>query len=303
MSATVRGISVEGRSGSIDKDGVREFELVYLVHTDDKKDGPATVRVAAGIPSIGDTYSAGNESDVYAVCIEKSVEQTESPYDWRVRIRYTTDPGATTPTSLVGDNPLDAPAELSFGFEKRRIIIPGRFNNPIGPPSDKKYDAGIYAPNGELFDPQPEADVHDPVWHIRKNVASISYAAFMALADCVNADTFNGAEPRQLQFRPPTAERKWHKAIGYYWTVNYSLAYRWETWDLQILNQGTYYYPSGTPAAWWGSTELRHVQVDKQFNVVPVNLTTDGDINTGATPTFTRIRFFREIVFGSLALL
>lgn len=301
MTATVRGISVEGRDGSINQDGVREFTLIYKVQTNDKRDGAAIVRIAPGIPSIGDTYTAGNESDPSAVCISKEPEPTDSPFEWLVVCRFTTDPGAYEPKQY--DNPLAQPPELSFGFQERRILIPGRFNNPNAPPTNQSWDRGLFAPNGELFDPQPEVDIADPVWNIKKNVQTISYLDFMTLANSVNSDFFNGVGPRQLMLKPPTAVRKWHKTISYYWEVSYQLVFRWETWDIQILNQGTYYFPTSTPTNWWGTTENRHVKIDTQGNVLVVNLTTAGDINNTATPTFTRIRFFREIPFGTLNLL
>lgn len=302
MTATVRGISVGGRDGGISQSGHRTFTLVYKVVTDDKRDGPATVRVALGIPSIGDTYSAGNDSDTSAVCVDKRViEHDDSPFEWTVECEFTTDPGAYEPKQF--DNPLLQPAELSFGFQERRILIPGQFNNPNSPPSSKDYEQGIFASNGELFDPQPEADIHEPIWYVKKNVQTISYADFMALANCVNADYFQGAEPRQLRFKPPSAVRKWHKNVNYYWEVSYALAYRWETWDIQVLNQGSFYWSGGKPNNIWSTTQARKVQLDRSGNTVIVNLTTDGDINASATPNFTRIRFFREINFGSLNLL
>lgn len=236
-----------------------------------------------------------------AVCVNKRAITTESPFEWLVECEFTTDPGAYEPQQY--DNPLLVPPELTFGFQERRILIPGRFNNPISANSSQDWEAGIYAPNGELFDPQPEVDIADPVWNIKKNVASISYQTFMALANCVNADNWQGVSPRQLRFKPPNAVRRWHKSINFYWEVSYSLVYRWETWDIQKLNQGTYYFPSGTPTNWWGTTENRHIKTDTHGNRLVINLTTDGDINDTATPTFTRIRFFREIMFGSLNIL
>lgn len=301
MTATVRGISLDGREGTINQSGHRTFSVVYKVQTDDKRDGPGVVRVAPGIPSIGNTYTAGNDIDTSAVCVNKHPYPTDCPFEWLVECEFTTDPGAYEPQQF--DNPLQQPPELTFGFQERRILIPGRFNNPIGPNSNKDWEAGIFAPNGELFDPQPETDIADPVWNIKKNVQNISYEAFMALANCVNADFFQGVEPRQLRFKPPSAVRKWHKNIGFYWEVAYQLVYRWETWDIQILNQGTYYFPTSTPSNWWGTTEARHIKVDTHGNRLVVNLTTAGNINNTATPTFTRIRFFREIQFGSLSLL
>lgn len=304
MTATVRGISVDGRGGSIDLNA-REYSIVYKVGTDDRADGPSTVRIAFGIPSIGDVYAPGNDIDNAAVVISKEVEQGDSPWEWLVTVKYSTDIGDKQLQNLEQqiDNPLLIPPEVTFGFQERRILIPGSFNNPIGPPSSGGWEAGIFAPNGELFDPQPEADYADPVLSVKKNVQTIDYATLMKLANCVNSDLFQGAEPRQLRIKPPTANRKFHKSIGYYWELAYSLVYRWETWDVQVLNQGTFYWTGGKPTNVWGTTTLPKVKAIPNGQLRMVNLTTSGDVNTSSTPTFTRIRYYREVPFGSLGIL
>lgn len=307
MAATVRGISVDSgdRGSSINIDGVTEYTIVYKVSTDDKRDGARAARIAPGVPSIGDTYTPGNDLDAHAVVVGKDVRQGDAPTEWLVDVTYSTDVGGKDPKAINYDsyNPLNDPPDISFGFQERRILVPGSYNNPIGPPTDKGWEAGIFAPNGDLFDPQPEVGIADPVWHIKRNLQSISYSQFTALANAVNSDTFEGIEPRQLQLKPPTAQRKWHKACNYYWEVSYQIAYRWETWDIQILNQGYYYWPSGKPASVWSTTTLPSVKKLATGELRMVNLTTDGNVNNGSAPTFTRIRFFREIPFSPLGLL
>lgn len=304
MTATVRGISIDDASGSINKDGEREYRIVYKVQVDDKRDGAAAVRTAFGIPNLGDAYNPGNDSDFEAVVISKEPRRVpDCPFEWEVEVVYSTNTGQREPKQYA--NPLAEPPEITFGFEERRIIIPGRYNDPLGPPSGKEWQQGIFAPNGELFDPQPEATYADPVWNIKRNVAfgSVTYGGLMALANAVNSDYFNGAESRQLKMKPAQASIRWHKAIGDYWEVSYALIYRWETWDIQVLNQGTYYFSGGKPTSVWGTTVNRLVKRDASGCPLVVNLTTNGDINNSATPTFTRIRFYREIPFSSLGIL
>ncbi len=303
MTATVRGISSGGRRGVVEQLGEKEYVVVYKVVTDDKRDGPIIARQAFGIPSIGDLYVAGNESDFGgAVVVRKeAIQSDDSPFEWEVIVTYSSDIGSRQPTQWL--TPLDEPPEISFGFQERRIMIPGIYNDAGTPDPNGDWQNGIYAPNGELFDPQPEASIADPVWTITKNVQSISYDAFMKLANCVNSDSFQGVSQRQLMMKPPTAQRLWHQLIGYYWKVSYQIVYRFETWDIQVLNQGTYYYASGTPTNWWGSTQLRQTKKDDSGNPIIVNLTTGGDINTTRTPTFTRIRYYREINFSALGII
>lgn len=305
MTTTIRGISVNNRDGSENLDGVRELTVEYKVESNDKRDGVLTALATAGIPNIGDIYQAGNESDAGMVVVNKQAAPVDNcPFEWTVTVTCSNDIEDDPVGFVYQDNPLAKPAEISYGFQTRRILIPGQYNNPVGPPSSHDWEQGIFAPNGELFDPQPEAEIDEPILTIKKNksVAEVSGQDFMSLNNCVNADPFQNAEVRQLRLKIPQAIRQWHKSVGYYFEVTYTMAYRYETWDIQLLNQGTYYFAGGKPAATWSTTQNRLTKKDDAGNPLIVNLTTNGDINTTATPTFTRIRFFREINFGSLGL-
>lgn len=307
MTVTVRGIKkgggVEG-SQSIEQD---EYTVIYYVVTDERRDGPRTIMTAFGIPNIGDTYVAGHDFDNAAVVIDKSARQRDDcPFEWDVTVTYSTAP-ESDPSAFAQDNPLLQPAEISYGFQARRVLIPGSYNDPLGPPNDNAWQQGIFAPNGELFDPQPEWELYEPVLTIKRNLASISGAAFMSLANCVNSDVYQNAQPRQLRMLAPTAVRKWHRNVppmgGFYWEATFAMAFRWETWDIQVLNQGTYYFTGGKPASVWSTTVARKTKTDDHGNPLIVNLSTNGDINTTTTPTFFRRRVAREISFSNLDLL
>lgn len=306
MTATVRGISPEGREGTRNLQA-REYTVVYKVGTDDRADGPNIVMSAFGVPAIGDLYSPGNDFDNAAVVISKDCKQGASPWEWEVSVTYSTDVGDVDLTTLGEniDNPLNEPPEIVYSFQPRTILVPGQYNDPLGPPADKGWEAGIFAPNGELFEPQPEVEIDEPVVQVTRNVALADFdaATILALSNCVNADFFFGAEPRQLKLKSPSASRKFHKQIGFYWVVQYSLIFRWETWDIQVMNQGHFYWPSGKPTSVWSTTTLPSVKRLASGELRLVNLTTNGNINTTTTPTFTRIRFFREINFTSLGIL
>lgn len=304
MTAAVRGISVENRGGNLNKEGFVEYNATYLVVTDDRSDGPVQVGDAFGIPKLGDQFQVGNDFDGRAVCIAKSVDQGDSPWEWKVEVTWSSDLKEEPKEDI---SPLDEPPEISYGFQTRRILVPGRFQNPDAPPPSADLDRGIFAPNGELFDPQPEVDLAEPVLTIVKNIADadLDDQELMALANAVNSDDFRGATARQLKMNAPQAVRKWDKEIGYYWTVTYGMAFRWETWDVQLLNQGTYYFDGGVSSSVspWSTTQARLTKKDDQGNPKVINLTSSGDINDTTTPTYTRLRVFREITFGNLGII
>ena len=304
MATTLRGVSVEGRDGSENLDGIKELTVVYKVQSNDKRDGQLTVLNTAGIPRIGDTYSVGNESNIALVVVNKQAAQVDGcPFEWTVTVTCSNDVGEDPTKNLYQDDPLNKPAEISYSFQTRRILVPGYYNNPSSPPVSKDWQKGIFMPNGELLDPQPEVEIDEPILTIKKNKAAseVSGQLFMTLSNCVNSDPFQNAERRQLRMKIPQAVRQWHKSIGYYWEVTYAMAFRYETWDIQLLNQGTYSWLGGKPADI--SEETPEVFTDGHGNPKLVNLTANGDWNTSDTPTFTRIRYFREIPFSSLNIL
>lgn len=297
MTATVRGISVEGRDGSWGESN--EYTLTFKVSTDDPNDGPAEVLAAPGIPERGWVYSFGNDFDVNATCTDKRAREAGSPWEWLVEVSFASPAGGGSPT--VVDNPLNEPPIISLSFANRRIPITGYFSSPTAANPQGEWEEAVVAPNGEKFDPPPEVDISEPIISVRRNVASINYFSFVSLADCVNNDNFLGSDLRQWRLIAPSAERQHDPQIGFYWTVSYQLAFRWTKWDVQLLNQGSYYWAGGKPDDITGQTP--NTKLDDAGNPVIVNLKADGDINDTATPTFTSIRWYREVSFNSLGLI
>jgi hypothetical protein len=301
MTATVRGIKADGRSGSIDVDFNREYTVVYLVGTDDRSDGPQVVMSAFGIPNVGDIYTPGNDFDAQAIVIGKAPRQT-SPWEWEVDVSYSTqvEEKPEQPAS-----PLEEPPKVSWGFQERRILVHGYYNTSLAPDARTGWDRGIFNSAGELYEPHPEVDIAEVVLNVSRNVASIDWATFFALANCVNFAPWNGADSRTLRLKAPTADSAYDRTIGTYWQVSYGVVYRYDTWDIQILNQGTFYKS--------GSKKVKFTMPDGTGFVGL--LTTGGDalnasstehIGTwysgGADPTYTRMRVYREIDFSSLGI-
>lgn len=302
MTATVRGIAADGRGGSIDVDFKREYTVKYLVRTDDRSDGPATVRTAFGIPNVGDLYTPGNDFDPQAIVTNKRVSQGGSPWEWEVDVTYSTDVKEEPEKPA---SPLDEPPRVSWGFQERRILVPGRYQNPDSPSQTQDFQLGVTNSAGELYDPQPEMDISEPILTISKNVATISPSQFFSIANCVNSDTFYGSNPRQLRLRAPTAESAYDKTIGTYWQVTYGFAYKWDTWDIQVLNQGTFYKLAGWKFPCKDKEGHRFVGLLTSTGGI-LNSASDEHQGTwysgGADPSFSRFRVYREINFSSLGI-
>jgi len=310
MTCTVRGVSAEGREGSCDKELKSEYTVVYLVTSDDKNDGPYQARTAFGIPSIGDLYNLGNDFDPQATVVEKTSTQRESPWEWEVEVTYSTEVGDKPDPET---NPLLQPPEISFGFETRQKVVPGTYSQPELPGDLRRLEIGVVNSAGELFDPQPVMEIADPVLTIKKNIPYMSASWLMELANTVNSAEFYGAYPRTLRLKPPQTERAYDEQIGFYWPCTFEFVYRYDTWDLQILNVGTYYIDATLQVP---GIRRKFAMVDGTPFVGLLGSTggalngSDADSNThgryvasGADPTFTTIKIYRELDFNSLGII
>lgn len=305
MTATVRGIAVGSRSGSLNLDMESEYSVLYYVTTDDINDGPDTVRTAFGIPDIGTTYSLSGEVNPRAVVTDKRAKERESPFEWEVEVTYSTRE-KKQPEEF--DNPLLQPAEISFGFQSRNKVLSGYYNDPTNPNSTKDLEVGIVASNGELFDPQPEIEVADPILTIKKNLPLVSAQWLMSIANTVNQVEFYGADARQLRLMPPQTDRAYDKVIGFYWPTTFQFVYRYDTWDMQLLNAGTYYMANAFSYPFKDSEGNRFVGL-LRANGAPLNFSSTDKYTWGRfteggeAVTYTRLRVYREIDFGSLGII
>jgi hypothetical protein len=305
MTATVRGISTDGRDGSIDRKLVREYTVTYLVTTDDWSDGPQAVRTAFGIPDVGDVYTPGNDYDAQAMVISKRVSQRDAPDEWEVEVTYSTEPGDKQPEQAA--TPLEEPPVITCGANNRQIIVQGCYATAENPDPGKDWDWYVHSTNGELYDPQPEVEISEPLVTIQRNVQTISWPYLVSLADCVNQSPFFGADARQLKLKAPKATSAYDPSVGNYWQLTYEIAFKYDTWDIQILNRGSFYYDTN-----FAKVPFKDLEGNRFVGLLDaigsaINYSSDQYRGVyyagGQEPTFTRIRYFREIDFTSLGIL
>lgn len=309
MTATVRGVKPDGRGSSINRELQTDYTVTYLVTTDDAHDGPSEVRQAQGIPAIGDIYSVGNDFDVRAVATEKRVSARESPTEWEVEVSYSTVIGKK-PDQENDQNPITQDVEVSFTAQQRTRVLAGYYANPALPQSLRDLDAPVVSSNGEPFDPQPEVDVSDPVMTMRKNFQSINIPYLLSLGNTVNASEFYGADARALRLSPPQMTLAFDPSVGEYWQVTFEFIYREETWDLQLLNTGTYYIDANGKKFPFKDEEGRPFVglLDADGGALNWGVAgTEGQwgryISGGDAPTFSRLRVYREVDFNSLGII
>lgn len=311
MTTTVRGISVERRDASIDNGYQREYTVTYFVHTDDWHDGPQTVLDATGIPKLGDEYVVGNDIDTNAIVHGKQVSQRDAPDEWEVVVSYKTRGTGEGGGGGGDDDATLEPTKISLSNQNRNIVIPGRFQEPLNARIDAPFDMGVHMSNGEHCDPPPEIDISEPVLTISRNVRNLDIAYSMGVINSVNSEPFFGCEPRQLKLCNIRAESVSDR-IGNYWRLTFDLAFRYETWDVQICNRGHFYL--GENANYPG-VAVRKAFKDEEGHPFIGLLTIDGKainddglgylgiyVDGGESPSFQRFRVYREIDFNQIGI-
>ena len=282
-----------GRDASFNDSFEREYRRTFQVITNDRTDGPIGIASAILVPSLFTPYSllVGNEFDNGArVTRIEPRQDPDFPMMWEVTVTYST---LSKEESQENENPLLRPAEISMTPETFREPATGTFRDEINA-EDKQFGSGLTNSAGELFDPPPEKDVSRPVLTIVRNELNVFPITLMDFADAVNLDTFLGAQPRQLKMAAPQFIRQ-HENDQAFWQVTYVMSFKRETWDLQLLNHGSYHLNSG-------STK-RTDFFNEDGRPILGNLTTDGlKLADGLPETFSRFKVQKQKSFASLGL-
>lgn len=244
---------------SKEQGSIREYRREFIVHTNNRYDGPLVVLSAPGLPQLYFPYVTLEEQDDFALCtrVHASPLSDKSPFTWLVEADYSTD-HQDEKNNENPENPLAEPAEVSFDFETKSVVVTRALdpdassaqtsmnpkfmdpNNVKGQaPDPLELTKGIVNSAGEPFDPPPEMEDSIPTLTISRNEAFFNPMLATAFKGAVNSDDFLGAKPRQACIKGISASRQ-QKGSFRFWKVNYVIAFNRETWDLQLLDHGTY---------------------------------------------------------------
>lgn len=261
------------QGGSLELGPRREYTRVFVVTTDEIKDGPKVVRDALEASAhnikLGKVYTAGNDSDptCHVVSIRPERHGGDEALIWDVIVRYTNDPTGV-------DNPLEEPAEFS--------ISPAQFQQAIDQDLDGKP---VVNSARQPFDPPVERDDFRVVMVISKNYAATPFGIYpvfnpataIEYQDAVNTNTVYGFPPYtfklSISLRTVTIESGFQ-----YFQVSFELQGKRDLWyPLRVLNQGYYELvnPSGTSTTF---------TVDTTNNLI---LSADHGLGQNAQITFT----------------
>ncbi len=238
----------------------RDFDRIFFVSTDSKFDGPKTVLAWSGLPQRSDLYATTTESDQTARVIQRTPKQI-GPTQWEVAVRYSTKTEKNKENKDNNDNndsedPADWSWSGSVSFENTQVPVTGDWADEPHylwdqqPPTRSPSNSA-----GQPFDnPPPSFDEAHPVVTLRGYAAQFDPLTVLKYVNCLNQDNFWGANERQWRITAiTTSGRDWRTlpsgvTVKFY-PIDIVIAYNWYTWDVQMLDKGSYYLSDGKQAA------------------------------------------------------
>lgn len=223
-------------SGSTDKEGHRFYKLTSMVRADGPTEGPFTVLLTAGLPTVGSYWAIGTDSDPWAFCKRdctlKPLVDNEKNIWWEVENNFDTKPQDNKDQKCEDeqiDDPLLQPQKVSGSFVKYTTEATNdKDGNPIHNSSFEK-----------IRGPQVEFDNNRPTVRIEQNVPALGLELMAQLMDKVNDTTMWGLPPRCVKLSSASWEKKLYGLCYVYYTRVLEFDINYDTFDRDILDEGT----------------------------------------------------------------
>ena len=281
------------------KAGVTTHRRVFVVRVDNKQDGEPIVLAAPGLPQMFDGYQTDTDIDLASIVINRRAKQIGDSLVWEVDIAYSSaqEPGAQSDQPENAD-PLDLQPIIRIGYETFQVPIPGEINFDAGV-GDPPFAGAILNSVRESFDPPPMKDESRPILTITINLPEFPSAEVLPYQDAVNNDVFFGAVPRQLKMMggPTTTGRTKSTGGGvtvFYFPVTYTMAFKRDLWDLQLLDQGTFFIEEITGVK-------RSFLTNDGIPYIGLLDGTGGKLDDADDPVYLRFFIYPQENFGELA--
>lgn len=240
MAVVSVGEMIGAREKSTRDNGDREYRRKFRVICDSQQDDGHVVASNINIPQRWTPYTTPTHFDQKALCRSVTARQTSDARIWEVECTYST--AQTQEEEDEQDDPLQEPPDISVSFETMQVPIIGTTSSSVVSTTAPgvKFIGRIGNTLGVIYDPPPMDDESRPIVTIARNEPSFNMLRAIDYQDAVNSDAFFGAEPRQIKMRSITGEFQVSKGTAY-WRITYVLAFKRETWDKRLLNQGPFY--------------------------------------------------------------
>lgn len=308
-----------GREGARTQPGRILRRRRFIVQTDHNHDESLVVENAPGLPRLYEPYVTATVQDPR--CIVRTVvprQRDNHRNIWDVDVEYDSE-------FVLAENPFLEPPDIRVDSETYEEPLPGRaavFYNPDQqqPESEDPAEAGgalqvwgqgITTSAGEPYDPPATRTASRPVVIFTRNEGSFTIAKKVEFENTVNQVPWSGLQRRQAWLRSIKAQVHKQEQVDlqqppiWYWRVEYTFALKGETWDLFLLDIGSYYleYPVGggdpirVPFKVEGTGEKRLGLLDNSDDEQPGKKLLDGQ-----SAKFNRWRVYREKDYAPLQI-
>lgn len=294
----------QGRTGSLDFSQGRTYVRRFRVITDSDLDGPLTVTLHAGIPTIGTPYVTDTESD--SVAFLRSVEPQQSPDDprvWYVDCRYSSRADGGGPSSVPGsdqggggggepgkggaspegrpENPLNRPVVWSFTFVEMKKAV------------EEDLD-GLKITNstGRFFEPPYEIDTQLGQITAVKNYAEFTYDEASGYLNAINADAWHGLPAKTVKIKGLDIKSNYENGVSFV-TATWTFLHNPDEWNpTRILDKGPYYLVANKEVSF----------TDKHGRILPEGYLdgAGGKLTPPLVHVWNLFRFHEEISFADI---
>ena len=264
-------------SGDQTEEGHRTYVKTFEVRTSSASDGPVTVMLASGLPTRGDYFSYGNDTDFLAMCKKignvKLREINATFRLWRIEAHYSTAGSKEDPNNQPG-NPLDWAWKIKFRPSGARKVM-----------SKDKDGRAIKGSADEPFEPLPEIIAPNGLVLLEKNTATLSLSTWWAYQGAVNDAAIWGlSSSRMARINSWTADIVYTGGGGSYVANSFEVEVDRNKFVYTPLDQGfrrlTGVDPDGKP-------HFSQIRIEGELPSKPVLLNGLGDqLLANASPVF-----------------
>lgn len=278
------------------------YKRTWIVESNRIDEDPNYIEGAFGLPKYGYHYVTDTVFDLSAFAYSFNCKQI-APFFWEVDVEYSNDESKTGGGGRGAKNPLREPPSWSWGgYSVKRVVtgqsVWGEISNNQDPSTQILLDStGILNSAKEPYVPPAEIDWFIPTLTFKRNEPTFNHRYMLYYVNGVNKTKWQGWWKRTVKVANVSGVNKivtLDKKKFSYWEVTYTLHFNKETWDIFLLDQGSYYFEGGFST---GTKKPHMVKGTPQLTL----LTSNGDRSTSIA-RYNRYRVLTEVEFNKLMI-
>lgn len=218
-----------------DKDGYKDYTIVWKIETTSYLDGPYTVINCPTLPDIGTTWSFGNDLDDWVWCIPdtriapiRSGNPDDPARFWTLEQTFTNRPMWRCQTTEI-EEPWLEPPRVSGSYVKFTKEIRYDRHGKLVKSSSHEMITG----------PDVEFDDNRPTVAIEINSLTLDLSDITSMIDTVNDAPLWGLSARKIKLSNVSWARRLYGVCTFYYTIAMEFDVNFDTFDRTIADIGT----------------------------------------------------------------